>query len=110
MNYQVIHSSLGRCRIRVPQVASDSEYASKLYWLVKSLDFVTGIRINPVASSLVVNYDADVVSTAAAQENIINCIQQASLVDIPVELASVEEVEQVNVLTRRASTPAVDFV
>lgn len=100
MNYQVIHSSLGRCRIRVPQVASDSEYASKLHWLVKSLDFVTDIRINPAASSLVVNYDTDFVSTAAAQEKIINCIQQASLVEIPLALVSVEEVPEVNAWER----------
>ncbi|MBV9387231.1 MAG: hypothetical protein JOZ78_12480 [Chroococcidiopsidaceae cyanobacterium CP_BM_ER_R8_30] len=101
MSYQVIHSSLGRYRIRVPQVAIDSEYATKIYWLVKSLDFVTGVRINPVASSVIVNYDADVVSTAVAQENVINCIQQANSAEIPVALATIEqEVPQVDAWER----------
>jgi len=102
MNYQVVHTSTGRCRIRIPQVASDSEYASKLYWLVKSLDFVTSVRINPAASSLIVIYDTSRVLSATAQEDIFTCIQQASTAEIPLESTPTEyEVgQQVNAWER----------
>jgi len=102
MNYQVVHTSTGRCRIRIPQVASDSEYASKLYWLVKSLDFVTSVRINPAASSLIVIYDTGRVLSATAQEDIFTCIQQASIAEIPLESTPTEyEVgQQVNTWER----------
>ncbi len=82
IDYQVIHTTVGRCRIRVPRLASDSEYASKLNWLVDSLDFVISVRINPAASSLIVNYDTCVFSSTAVQENLVTAIQQASTTEL----------------------------
>lgn len=76
MNYQVVHSITGRCRLRIPRIAWDLEYASKLQWLIESLNFVTDIRINTAASSVIVNYDEQV-SSAVAQEQLATCIQQA---------------------------------
>ena len=102
MNYQVVHTTAGRCRIRVPQVASDSVYAVKLKWLVESLDFVSSVRINPATSSLIVSFDTSVVSTTAAQAEIFTCIQQANIAEIPLKLTPTEhEVEpQVNAWER----------
>lgn len=76
MNYQVVHSITGRCRLRIPRITWDLEYASKLQWLIESLNFVTDIRINTAASSVIVNYDEQV-SSAVAQEQLATCIQQA---------------------------------
>lgn len=89
MDYQVVHTITGRCRIRIPQIASDSEYASKLNWLIESLNFVTHVRLNAAASSVIVSYEVDIVSSAVAQEEVFTCIQQASIVEIP-ELTAVE--------------------
>ncbi len=102
MNYQVVHTTAGRCRIRVPQVASDSEYAGKLKWLVESLDFVSSVRINPTTSSLIVSFDTSVVSSTAAQAEIFTCIQQANIAEIPLKPTPTEhEVEpQVNAWER----------
>jgi cation transport ATPase len=102
MNYQVVHITTGRCRIRVPQVASDSEYVANLKWLVESLDFVTSVRINSAASSLIVSFDTCVVSSATAQEELFTCIQQASIAEIPLKPPLTEhEVEpQVNTWER----------
>jgi len=101
MNSQVVHTTAGRFRIRVPQVTNDLEYANKLNWLVESLDFVTSVRINPAASSLIVNYEASMVSIAAAQEKLFTCIQQASVVEIPLELKLAETIQtEVNVWER----------
>ncbi len=102
MNYQVVHTTAGRLRIRVPQVANDLEYATKLKWLVESLDFVTSVRLNSAASSLIVSYDTGAVSSAAAQEDIVTCIQQASTAEIPLEPTpgQIELRQQVNAWDR----------
>ncbi|BCX08302.1 hypothetical protein NIES592_22510 [Fischerella major NIES-592] len=83
MSYQVVHSTFGRYRIRIPQLAHDSDFASKLKALVESLAFVTEVRINAQASSLIVSYQDDVCSTTAL-EKFVSCIQAAvDCVDIP---------------------------
>jgi len=78
MFYQVVHSTLGRCRIRVPRLADDLEFAENLNRLVESLQFVTEVRINPAASSLIVNYKVSVVNFEDAQKYLLTCIEKAS--------------------------------
>ncbi|MBE9228424.1 hypothetical protein IQ264_23670 [Phormidium sp. LEGE 05292] len=57
LNYRVVHSIPGRIRIRIPRLVDDLEYANKLKHLIEALDFVTYVRINSTASSLVVEYN-----------------------------------------------------
>ncbi|MGK7873997.1 MAG: heavy metal translocating P-type ATPase [Xenococcaceae cyanobacterium] len=92
MHYQIVHSTAGRFRIRVPQLATDSEYASKLNRLVNSYNFVTHVRINPNARSLIVNYDTSAVDTATAQDKIFSSIENANIVEIS-PLQTLEETE-----------------
>jgi cation transport ATPase len=80
MFYQVVHSTLGRCRIRVPRLADDLEFAQNLNRLVESLQFVTEVRINPAASSLIVNYKVSVVNFEDAEKYLSTCIEKASCV------------------------------
>jgi cation transport ATPase len=80
MFYQVVHSTLGRCRIRVPRLADDLEFAENLNRLVESLQFVTEVRINPAASSLIVNYKVSVVNFEDAQKYLSICIEKASCI------------------------------
>ncbi|RUR75752.1 HAD family hydrolase [Chlorogloeopsis fritschii PCC 9212] len=77
MSYQVVHSTFGRYRIRIPQLAHDSDFASKLKALVESLVFVTEVRINAQASSLIVSYQDNFCSTTAL-EKFVSCIQAAA--------------------------------
>ncbi len=90
MDYQVVHTITGRFRIRVPRLARDLEYASKLNWLIESLNFVTSVRINPAASSVIVNYEVNVVSSAVAQKELFTCIQQANIAESLLEATVVE--------------------
>lgn len=57
LSYRVVHSIPGRIRIRIPRLVNDSEYASNLQHLIEALDFVSYVRINPTASSLVVEFN-----------------------------------------------------
>jgi len=83
VEYQVAHTTVGRIRIHVPRLANDPEYAIKLQHLVESLNFVISLRINPKASSVVVNYDADAARLATALSALVDAIQQARTTDIP---------------------------
>jgi heavy metal translocating P-type ATPase len=78
MNYQVVHTTTGRCRIRIPQLAKDADYASQLNRLVESLDFVTTVRINPAASSLIVTYEASGIAGDRVPDQLLSCIAQAN--------------------------------
>ncbi|XWK86185.1 MAG: hypothetical protein U7127_18415 [Phormidium sp.] len=57
LNYRVVHAIPGRIRIRIPRLVDDAEYANKIKNLIAALDFVSYVRINPTASSLVVEYN-----------------------------------------------------
>lgn len=76
MDYQVIHTTPGRLRIRIPLLATTPEYAGSLQAAVESLNFVTSVRINPAASSVVVQYDTVATSLAEAQSALIAAIEQ----------------------------------
>ncbi len=77
MNYEVVHSTTGRLRIRVPRLSWDSEFTQKLNGLVEALAFVTMVRINPAARSLVVTYEPTRVLAMTIQEQIALCIDKA---------------------------------
>jgi len=85
ISYQVIHSCKGRFRIRISRLAYDSKYANKLKYLVDSLKFVTSVRLNPAASSMVVQYNDKVnrLELAALQEQVFTAIKEATRADIP---------------------------
>jgi len=80
---QVIHAIRGRIRIRVRRLAYDAEYGHKLHWLIESLEFVTGARINPAASSLVVEHKLTKLPVVEVWERLFAAIQQATTVQIP---------------------------
>ncbi len=93
--YQIVHAIAGRCRIRVSQISGDPEYTYKLDRLLQSLDFVTNVRINAAASSVIVNYDIGRIASAAAQDAIFACIERASTAEIPLELKTTENTTEI---------------
>jgi cation transport ATPase len=80
MLYQIVHHTAGRYRIRIPRLAVDQPFAAKLTQLIQTLDFVSDVRINPAACSLVVNYAVAKIAAEAAQQQLTTCIQQTSCV------------------------------
>lgn len=81
--YRVIHSTAGRLRFHVPQT-QEPEYASRLQQLIESQHFVTSVRINAAARSVVVKYDMDAVSIETAQAAVIAAIKQAQTEDLAI--------------------------
>lgn len=76
MDYQIVHAVEGRIRIRIPLLAEEAEYASKLQKRVESLNFVTNVRINPVAESIIVTYKYKFVSSTVMQTHLQEAIAQ----------------------------------
>jgi hypothetical protein len=78
MDYQIVHSIPGRIRVRIPQLAEDTAYACKLQNLIESIKYVSEVRINAWARSLVVSYKIKAISSEVFQEQLIHTIAQAS--------------------------------
>ncbi len=76
MDYQIVHAVEGRIRIRIPLLAEGVEYASKLQKQIESLNFVTNVRINPLAESIIVIYRYKSVSCALMQTHLQEAIAQ----------------------------------
>ncbi len=109
IDYQVVHTTVGRFRIRVARLASDSEYAIKLNWLVESLNFVTSVRINPAASSIIVNYEASIVSSPIVQENLFTAIQQAITIEVPLGAISTKTEFSSEIKWERVGLPVLSL-
>ncbi|BAU11972.1 hypothetical protein LEP3755_24960 [Leptolyngbya sp. NIES-3755] len=56
-NYKIVHATIGRFRFRIPRFAQDSIYTQRLEDCVRSLEFVTEVRINRIVCSLIVCYE-----------------------------------------------------
>lgn len=78
MNYQIVHSIAGRLRIRIPRLQWDSEFANTLTGLLEALTVIASVRINPIASSVVITYPPNGISSAALRLDLETCIQKAA--------------------------------
>ncbi|MBE9035156.1 HMA2 domain-containing protein [aff. Roholtiella sp. LEGE 12411] len=78
MDYQIVHAVEGRIRIRIPLLGKEVEYASKLQKQVESLNFVTNVRINPLAESIIVTYKYKYVSCIVMQTYLQEAIAQVA--------------------------------
>ncbi|MFB2767800.1 heavy metal translocating P-type ATPase [Pelatocladus sp. BLCC-F211] len=87
IDYQIIHTTSGRFRIRIPRLSKDLEYANQLSWLIESFDFIISARINLAAESLIIHYQENLVSSTTVQESLLTIIQQAALAETSSEMA-----------------------
>ncbi len=78
IEYKVIHRQRGRIRLNVPRLTLDSNEVSLLTEAIKSHAFVTDLRINPAAKSIVVEYQPEL-DSSLVEEKIISCCQRVSL-------------------------------
>ncbi len=103
MNYQIVHAIEGRIRIRIPLLAQETNYNSKLQSLVESLNFVTEVRINPQAESIVVTYKYKKISCPAMLAQLQQAIEQVAP---PVESSPAQEKAPSSVTANQKSPQA----
>lgn len=73
-SYQIIHRTIGRIRIQVDRLREDPVYASHLQQSIAFQQFVTGVRINAWARSIVIHYDSTEISASAIAERLTDWI------------------------------------
>jgi cation transport ATPase len=87
---QIVHTTQGRIRIRVPQLSQDPQLGDRVQQCLAALPFVTSVRINPAARSVIVAYTPDSINSSVVQECLLSCIAQAA--------------------TAQPASPSVDFM
>jgi len=92
-NYQVLHTTLGRIRIGIPRLADDLEYSDKLTYALISIAGVTNVRVNPIAKSIIINYEPNPALEAQIHQSIFSAIEAADTMILPsaINLATLEE-------------------
>lgn len=79
MDYQVLHHSSGRLRLRIPRLRQDLAYGQTLENLVLALPVVIGARLNRLAASLVVRYYTPGLAPDHAETLVAKCLDQAAV-------------------------------
>ncbi len=74
--FRVVHATPERIRILIPQLRHDLVYADRCHQLAKSLDGITNVRINCAASSIIINYEPDVLTSQDVENHLAYCINQ----------------------------------
>lgn len=77
--YEIVHAIPGRVRLRMPLLAIDAGFASRLQQALEADDHVKNVRINRAAVSITINYDNQGLSDwelGMRLMNIINTIQK----------------------------------
>lgn len=82
-DFQIVHRVPGRFRLRVPRLARDSRYAQKLSWFVESLNGVIGVRINPLARSVIIYYERSAISSEGLMAGLFVALERANTEEIP---------------------------
>ncbi len=83
--YEVAHAIKGRIRLRIPELKTNSVYASQLQQLIAiyagKIDCQIHTRINAAANSIIITYEPKVLSEEAIERYLHEAIQQAKGID-----------------------------
>jgi heavy metal translocating P-type ATPase len=77
VEWSLVHSVPGRDRIRIPFLGQGTTFATHLRHLVSELTGVSGVRLNPFAQSLIIEYDLDSLGLNQPLTQLDAVIQQA---------------------------------
>ncbi|MBD2505417.1 HMA2 domain-containing protein [Anabaena azotica] len=77
ISYSVVHAIPGRIRFRIPRLSHDTKYTDKLKQAIELHIQDAQVRVNPMAASIVINYDNSSVSDEQVRSHLINLIQTA---------------------------------
>jgi len=88
ISYSVVHAIPGRIRFRIPRLSHDTEYTDKLKQAIELYIKDTKVRVNPMAASIVVNYDNSSVSDEQMRSHLIKLIQTAPQIKVSKPVAA----------------------
>lgn len=87
ISYSVVHTIPGRIRFRIPRLSHDTDYADKLKQAIELYIKDAQVRVNPMAASIVVNYDNSSVSDEQVRSHLIKLIQTAPEIKVSKQVA-----------------------
>lgn len=76
-DYTIVHAIPGRIRLRVPQLQTDASYARRLEKVLLADAAVASVRINRLASSLALRYDATAASELDLGMRLLQALERA---------------------------------
>jgi hypothetical protein len=76
MDYQIVHAIEGRIRLKIAELATHPGFAPQLQGLVESMNFVTHVRINPLAQTIIITYKPKLITLADLQARLAEAIAQ----------------------------------
>lgn len=86
---EILHAIPGRIRLRIPKLAQESTYGEKLTYVIESLPWVSQIRINPLVSCVIINYQSHPYSDPQKQATLLERVQEAdTLILLPTEISN----------------------
>lgn len=88
ISYSVVHAIPGRIRFRIPRLSHDTKYTDKLKQAIELYIKDAQVRVNPLAASIVVNYDNSSVSDEQVRSHLINLIQTAPEIKVSKPVAA----------------------
>lgn len=83
--YTIAHAVPGRVRLKIPQLASDADFARRLQQALNADEYVKQVRINQAAASMAINYHNQGLSDwelGLRLMNIINTVRQENQVSV----------------------------
>uniref|UniRef100_B8HLX2 Heavy metal translocating P-type ATPase n=1 Tax=Cyanothece sp. (strain PCC 7425 / ATCC 29141) TaxID=395961 RepID=B8HLX2_CYAP4 len=83
LEYEIVHITEGRWRLRIPCLINNPDYASRLTWLLETRNWQIQVRINLFIGAVVIDYRTDLISPQQLQQDLFTLIQQAHTVELP---------------------------
>jgi hypothetical protein len=90
MEIRVIHAISGRLRLRLPRLRNDPTYASQIEDRVKELDFITSVRVNPLANSLIITYPEKTIAESEVESKLSAAIARLDATNAPSKFSANE--------------------
>ncbi|MBD2345298.1 HMA2 domain-containing protein [Anabaena subtropica] len=91
----VAHAIPGRIRFRIPRLAKDTEYANKVKQVIELYVEGAKVRVNPTASSIVINYQNGSISDEQMRSRLIKLIQTAPNINLPKQVIVKSALEKI---------------
>jgi Heavy metal associated domain 2 len=93
-DYQIVQAIAGRMRVRAAWLETDQAASGKLQRLIEALNYVSSVRINPLAQSIIITYQSGKISVQDAEAQIISAIHEVKP-PAPVEPTTAKQPEEI---------------
>jgi len=103
-DYQLIHSVAGRWRVKIDRIFFDPDYADNLVKILQDNSKITEVRLNTAASSLIIEYKRNQISTEKLREYLLLSMEEAYRGEVPLPKATPstekEKSDEINYIER----------